>query len=601
MHLRIVAPRAALTLACLCGRIDLALGADPAKVLHVASPTAETSFDPAFASDAVSDSIIASVFDAMLDYDYLARPVKLVPRALESMPKIEDGGRAFLCKLRKGVYFTPDPAFKGKPRELTAADFAYAFKRLLDPAVKSPWLWVIEGKLVGGDEARARAAKTGRFDYDAPIKGLEIVDRYTLRIRLNAPDLRFPYILALGTLGAQAREVVEAYGSDIGAHPVGTGPYTLGEYRRTAKIVLVANPNYRLITYTPTGPIPQSSEPVAAALKGKPLPLAGRIEINIIEEYQAELLAFLTGELDFMDLLPNELSDQVLDRDGHLKRDLAAKGIVHEVLLRPNTWWSYFNMKDPVVGGYTPEKIALRRAIAMGYDNESGIRIILKGRALPAESLIPRDIPGYDPALKTQAQIYDPAAARALLDRFGYKDRDGDGYRELPDGKSLTIERWSTPASISRESDALWKKNMDAIGIRMQVDQKTFSELVNMSRAGKLMMFNLGYRSLQPSGYQILQTLWSRSPPDTSPSRFSNPDYDAAYEQFLRTPAGPERVKLVRKMSDISQAYVPIVLHTFGVGNTLLYPWVQGYWPSPFGFSWKYLDLDVAKRKAAGK
>jgi len=43
------------------------------------------------------------------------------------------------------------------------------------------------------------------------------------------------------------------------------------------------------------------------------------------------------------------------------------------------------------------------------------------------------------------------------------------------------------------------------------------------------------------------------------------------------------------------------VVHTFGVGNTLLYPWVQGYWPSPFGFSWKYLDLDVAKRKAAGK
>jgi ABC-type transport system substrate-binding protein len=384
-------------------------------VLHVASPTAETSFDPAFASDAVSDSIIASVFDAMLDYDYLARPVKLVPRALESLPKVEEGGRAFLCKVKKGIYFTPDPAFKGKPRELTATDFAYAFKRLLDPAVKSPWLWVIEGKLAGGDEARARAAKTGRFDYDAPIRGLEIADRYTLRIRLNAPDLRFPYVLALGTLGAQAREVVEAYGSDIGAHPVGTGPYTLGEYRRTAKIVLVANPNYRLTTYTPTGPIPQSSEPVAAALKGKPLPLAGRIEINIIEEYQAELLAFLTGELDFMDLLPNELSDQVLDRNGRLKPDLAGKGIVHEVLLRPNTWWSYFNMKDPVVGGYTPEKIALRRAIAMGYDNESGIRIILKGRALTAESLIPRDIPGYDPALKTQAQLYDPVAARDLL------------------------------------------------------------------------------------------------------------------------------------------------------------------------------------------
>src|SRR5690348_2252717 len=174
-----------------------ASGADPAKTLRVAMSIAETSFDPAFASDAASDSIIANVFDTMLDYDYLARPVKLVPRALEAMPTVEEDGKAYLCNVRKGVYFAPDPAFKGQRRELTANDFAYAFKRVLDPAVKSPWLWMIEGKIQGGDEARARAAKSGRFDYDAPIAGLQVVDRYTLRIRLNAPDLRFPYVLAV--------------------------------------------------------------------------------------------------------------------------------------------------------------------------------------------------------------------------------------------------------------------------------------------------------------------------------------------------------------------------------------------------------------------
>ena len=91
---------------------------------------------------------------------------------------------------------------------------------------------------------------------------------------------------------------------------------------------------------------------------------------------------------------------------------------------------------------------------------------------------------------------------------------------------------------------------MDAIGIRMQVQQQTFAELLNLSRSGKLPMFNLGYRSLEPSGYQILQTLWSKSPRDTNPSQFHQPDYDAAYEQFLRTPAGPERTALARKMSE---------------------------------------------------
>src|SRR4029078_11311680 len=133
----------------------------------------------------------------------------------------------------------------------------------------------------------------------------------------------------------------------------------------------------------------------------------------------------------------------------------------------PNSYWTYFNMKDPVVGGYTPEKIALRRAISMAYNVDEKIRVLAKGRAVPAMSPIPPDIAGYDPALKTQAQLYDPAAARALLDRFGYKARDGDGYREMPDGKPLVLERWSAPTSLTRQEDEQWKKNMDALGFRI--------------------------------------------------------------------------------------------------------------------------------------
>ena len=223
-------------------RMTAANAADMAKTLRVAYSIAETSLDPAFASDAASLGITENIFDSMLDYDYLARPVKLVPRALESMPSVDDGGRTFTCKILHGVYFTPDPAFKGVRRELTAADFAYGIKRILDPAVKSPWVWLFEGKLAGADEARAKAAQSGRFDYEEKIAGLEVVDRYTLRIRLKAPDLRFPYALAVPSVVAQAREVVDAYANDIGAHPVGTGPYVLGEYRRSARIVLVANP-----------------------------------------------------------------------------------------------------------------------------------------------------------------------------------------------------------------------------------------------------------------------------------------------------------------------------------------------------------------------
>jgi len=586
---RLLACVAALALAPVA---PLATAADPAKVLHVAFSIAETSFDPAFASDAASDGIIANVFDAMLDYDYLARPVKLVPRALEALPEVADGGRTYICRVKKGIYFTPDPAFKGKRRELTAADFAYGFERILDPAVKSPWLWLLDGKLAGGDEARAKAQETGRFDYDAPLPGLEVVDRYTLRIHLKSPDLRFPYALAVPNMAAQAREVVEAYGNDIGAHPVGTGPYKLGEYRRSTRIVLEANPDFRPMTYTPAGPIPATSQPAAAALKGRALPIAGRIEISVIEEGQARFLAFMNREIDLLDILPIEFTEQALDANGGILPALAAKGIVHDVLLRPNTWWTYFNMKDPVVGGYTPEKIALRRAIGMGYNNDEAIRVLLKGRATPAKGPIPPDIAGYDPALKTDAQVYDPVAARALLDKFGYKDRDGDGYREAPDGKPLTLERWSTPNSAARQGDELWERNMKAIVLRMVFKKDRVPELRKMARLGKIPMRGDGWNADYPDAENFMQLLYGPNAYQANESLFDLPEYNKLFEEARALPDGPARTKLFDRMTQLVIAYAPFRMTYHVLEDSLRHPWVGNYVPHPIRSQvWMYVDV----------
>ena len=583
-------------LACATFAASAATAADANKTLRVAYSIAETTFDPAFASDAASDGIIVNIFDTMLDYDYLARPVRLVPRALEAMPTVEDGGKSYLCRIRKGIYFTADPAFKGKRRELTAHDFAYGFKRILDPAVKSPWLWLIEGKLIGGDEARAHAAKRGRFDYDAPIAGLEIVDRYTLRIRLTAPDLRFPYVLAVPNVAAQAREVVDAYGNDIGAHPVGSGPYALTEYRRSARIVLTANPDYRETFYEPAGPVPAASEPVVAALRGKRLPLAARIEVNIIEEGQARWLAFMNREIDFLDILPTEFVEQALDAKGKLLPALAGRGIVHDVLLRPNTWWFYFNMQDPIVGGYTLDKIALRRAIGMAYDNDEAIRVLLKGRAVPAYGPIPPDIAGHDPALKTDAQLYDPALSRALLDRFGYKDRDGDGYREMPDGKPLTIDRWSTPNSASRQADELWKKNMDAIGIRIAIKKDRTPELRKMAREGKIAMRSDGWNADYPDAENFMQLLYGPSGPENN-ARFDLPEFNALYERARTLPDSAERTRLFDRMTQLVVAYAPWRMTFHLLEDSVRHPWIGTYVPHPIRSQWwQYIDVDPGGR-----
>jgi len=588
--------RAIAFAAVLCLSAEAHARADPAKVLRVSSNDI-VSLDPQQGTDLSSTRVASAIFEALYQFDYLAEPAKVVPNTAEAMPVITESGKVWTIKLRHGIRFSDAAVFKGRPRELVAEDYVYSIKRLLDPNLLTggdPALTdLIEGARPVVDAARKPGAK---FDYDAPIAGLRSLDKYTLQIRLTSVDYTLLERLAGLSTMAVAREVVEAAGNDIKSQPVGTGPYALKEWRRGSRVVLESNPHYREVKF------PESTNPrqrgLVESMRGKTLPQIGRIEISIIEESLPNRLAFEQGDLDYLALGGNDLNS-VLAGD-KLKPELLRKGVVRMRYNAPFLTFTYFNMKDPVVGGYSNAQIALRRAIAMGFDVDELIRVLYAGQALPANQLLPPGVDGHDDSLPPKS-IYNPDAARALLDRFGFKDRDGDGYRETPDGKPLTLVRGTLPESWYREVDTLWKKNMDAIGIRMQVVQKTFGELVDMSRGGKLMMFNLGYRSLEPSGYEILQTLWSRSPLDTNPSQFQNADYDRAYEQFLKTPGGPSRVALARRMSDISQAYLPMQLSTFGVGNTLLYPWVEGYWPSQFGFSWKYLDIDLARRKAAGK
>ncbi len=577
--------------------VSFAAGAaDPGKVLRTAFSIAETSFDPVLAWDAASDSIVEEISESMLEYEYLARPVKLAPLTLERLPEVSDHGATYLCRVRKGIFFAPDPVFKGKPRELIAADYAYSLKRLLDPALRSPWTWVLEGKLVGGDALQAAAKKSGRFDYDALIAGLEVVDRYTLRIRLTQTDYTFPYILAMPATAAVAREVVEAYGNDFGAHPVGTGPYLLREYQRSNRIVLEANPGFRKAIFDEPVPSNRDDAAIARVLRGKQLPLIGRIEISVIEEGQPRWLAFLKREVDCLQPFPLDFVAELLN-NGKLKSELAAKGIRHELLLRPNTWWAYFNMEDPVVGGYTPEKIALRRAIGMAFNTDEFIRVLYHGRAVPAQGPVPPDIAGYDPGHKTQAQGYDPTAARALLDRFGYKDRDGDGYRELPDGKPLAIEHWSTPTSRERQIDELWKKNMDAIGIRMVFKKDKLPELRKMARAGKLQMRQDGWNADYPDAENFMQLLYGPNIGQSNDSRFKLPEFDRLYDEARKLTDSPERTRLYNRMTDLVVAYAPWKLTHHLLEDHVLQPWVVGYKAHPIRADiWKYLDIDPSQK-----
>jgi len=226
--------------------------ADPDKVLRTIFPVAETGFDPAGSRDLYSHAIVEVVFERLYGYDYLASPAKIIPQTADGLPEISPDGKTYTIKLKRGIYFTPDEAFKGKKRELTMNDYVYSIKRLLDPRIASSHSWLFEGKIVGLDDLTAKAKKTGKFDYEAKVEGIEVLDKYTLRLHLTRPDFNLPMILAYVATSAVAREVVEQYQDLQGlvmANPVGTGPYKLTEWVRGSKMVLDAKPDYRPVNW----------------------------------------------------------------------------------------------------------------------------------------------------------------------------------------------------------------------------------------------------------------------------------------------------------------------------------------------------------------
>ena len=593
--------RAALAAFVLATSVTAAAAEDLNKTLHVAFPIAETGFDPQAAGDAYSNYVNRVIFDPLYIYDYVARPFKIVPNTAAALPEISADGKTWTIRVKPGIYFADDPVFKGRKRELVAADYVFSWKRLLDPRMRAISNQVFDGRLVGAEAVVAAAMASGKFDYGAPIEGLQAIDRYTIRIKLNYPAYALLSDLTTAATGAVAREVIEAYGDASGwamANPVGTGPYRLKEWRRGQKIVLEANPGYRHVVF------PASSDPadgaIMASMRGKKLPQIERIEIAIIEETNPRLLAFRREELDFLAVLP-DLIWSVLTTDGKLKPEFARRGVQLAHGLQPSITYTYFNMDDPVVGGYTKDKIALRRAISMAYNTEEEIRVIRQGQAEPATQPIPPNVTGYNPKLNGHVQ-FDPAGAKALLDKFGYVDRDGDGWRDLPDGKPLTLTIASPPSGTDRQFDELWKKSMDAVGVRIEFFKQKWPDLLKMARAGQLQMWSLGNISNTTEPFAFLDLLYGPHSGVTNLARFNLPEFNQLYERARQLPDSSERTRLFEQMSQLVTAYAPWKLDAYRYETVLIYPWVLGYKYNPFDpFPWQYLGLDEARRAAAGQ
>jgi ABC-type transport system substrate-binding protein len=593
---------AALLAASLTTQANAQTAPTPKKVLRYAFEVAETSLDPARINDLYSRTLTPHIFEGLYKYDHLARPIKIKPLTADGMPQGSADFRVWTVKVKPGIYFADDPAFKGKKRELVAQDYVYSLKRFADPATKSPIWPGLEQENYEGLNALRKAALDQKkpLDYDREIEGVRALDRYTIQFKVRDPRPRFIEGLAAGDLfGAVAREVIEFYGEQAEAHPVGTGPFKLVQWRRSSFLAFERNPDFREMLYD-AEPASDDAEGQAllARFKGRRLPMVDRVEISIIEEEQPRWLSFVNGEADMAYRVGYQFAPQAMP-NGKVAPNLAKRGVRGYPVVEAAGNFYFFNMDDPMVGGYGADKVALRRAIGVGLDVKTLIGYAYSGLGVPAQGPTLPNTSAYQPKFKSEFSDYDPARARALLDLYGYADRDGDGWREMPDGTPLVLRVSTQSQQRDRKIAEVFTKNMKTLGIRVQSIIAQWPENLKAARAGKLQVWSLGGSAAAPDAVGSFARFDSRQIGGQNMARAKLPGFDALYDRLQTLPDSPERLATFREAERLALAYMPYKFTLNRVSLDMAYPQLIGYRRPVFWNDWwQYVDIDDTLRQA---
>lgn len=540
--------------------------------------------DPIRASDLYSSTVIAQMYEGLLEYHYLKRPFTLQPALAESMPTVSDNGLTHTFKIKKGVFFHDNPAFpNGKGREVTAEDFIYSFKRLADPRNTSEGFWIFDGKIKGLNEwvNNVRAEKA---NYDTPIEGLQAPDKHTLVIKLIKPYYQLYYVLAMQFASVVPREAVEKYGAEFLNNPVGTGPYLLekpSDWVRGSKITLKKNPNWRGETYPSEGE-PADKEKGLLADAGKPLPFAEKLVFTELPEDQPRWQNLVKGNFEFGEI-PNDNFESAV-KDNKAAPELAKKGMYLDITPSADVTYIAFNMKDPILG----KNKNLRHAMALAQDVKTLVDKFYNGRAIAAQGPVPPGLGSYDEKFKNPWQQYDVEKAKKVLAQAGFAEGKG-----LPE---LTYESLSD--SKARQMAEFFAQNMAAIGIRVKINANTWPQFQEKIKSGRAQIFGIAWGADYPDAQNFFQLFYSKNaPPGPNDSNFSNAEFDKLYEQSLNMAPGADRDAVYAKMRDIVVEESPWLFNTHRLGYRLVHGWLNNFkWTDIQNDYFKYLRVDPKKR-----
>ncbi len=555
-------------------------------------------FDPITSADVPSAHAIYKVFEGLYEYEYLVRPYTARPMLAEGMPEVSRDGLAYTFHLKKGMMFADDPCFPGgKGREVTAADFIYSWKRVADVKTRSNCFWIFEGRVVGIDEYHKRSMDKG-VTYDEPVKGFQAPDRYTIQVKLTQPYPQLIWILTMSYTFAVPREAVEYYGQEFLNHPVGTGPYIVGDWKwRNYRIVYQRNPTYHGDSY-PTRGEPGDKEKGLLDDAGKPIPFIDQVTQYVISDSSTEWLLFLNGQLATAGISRDNFS-AVITPQRELTPDLRKKGIRLEKA--PELWTEYlgFNMEDPVVGTSKDPEVAarhkkLRQALAYTVDIDKWVEFYNQ-RMLAANDPIPPGMSGHDDT-RPRPYAFNLEKARQLIAEAGYPNGiDPKTGRRL----TLTIELRNASEPEERQSFDLLADFVNKIGVELKPSYNNWPEFLKKMERKQQQMFRLGWVADYPDAENYLQLFTTKSiSPGPNHTNYSNPEFDSLYDRATIMQDSPERTELYKKLANMVIEDSPWILLAYPLSFGLEQPWLKNYKFHAFPYpNMKFYRTDPALMK----
>lgn len=583
-----------------CGDGELKSGFEQTESVLYSRTSRIRGLDPASAGEVSSSLALAKVYEGLLEYDYLARPYKVVPLLAESMPEISEDGLTYTFKIRKGISFQDDPCFpRGMGRELVAGDFVYSIKRVADVKNVSSGFWAYNKRIVGINDFHEDSKAPEPTNYDLEVEGLQALDEHTLQITLAEPYPQLLYVLAMHYSFAVPREAVEYYGRKIVNHPVGTGPFKLVEWKRNSRIEFVRNPKWtetgRIETYPATG---TSEQEAAGLLKdaGSRIPFIDRIVQFVVDDESTSWMMFLSGQLSLSAISRDNWS-AVITGDKELNDSLESREIALISSPTLDLYYLGFNWDDPIVGASDdPEQDLrnrkLRQALSCAYDFNQ-MNKYMNYRLYPISGPVPEPLAG---SLKEPSPYrFNLKKARQLLVEAGYPNGiDSKTGRRL----ELAVELGS-PDANTRQRMELMAGMFQEIGVVMKANYNTWPAFIEKMNRRQSQMFQLGWVADYPDAENFLQLFYSSNEsPGPNHSNYRNDKIDRLYEQIRTMQDSPERTETYETMANIIVEDCPWIFMFQPMSFGLKHSWVENYEPHDFPYGMgKYRKINDEVRR----